>query len=283
MTTTLRDDIKAALMQQRKLTPATCTAYSSCILSLFKKAKVTHLSEFEDKMKTMVDIIADMKSVQSQKTLCSALFVMTADPQFREMMMGYINVSKEDYAKRVDTPARAKVRIPFSKVEEITQYYIDHADDSYDALMNAMIAMLCSGVYQAPRRLEYVDMKMHNFDKNEDNFIQGNVFVFNDYKTAKVYKQQRVDIHPEVMKMVRYIKKNVDSDYLLSLRDGSCMSKSTLNARLKKMYGFGVDMLRSIYISDRLYDNNLQQRLETAAHDMGNSVGAQSTFYIKDK
>ena len=79
------------------------------------------------------------------------------------------------------------------------------------------------------------------------------------------------------------LKKVNDSDYLLvNLKTGKPFSQSALSKRLTKLFGFSVDMLRSIYLSDVTYNDELQKKLEKTAADMGSSVNAQTQFYVKD-
>ena len=54
---------------------------------------------------------------------------------------------------------------------------------------------LYSNVFIPPRRLiDYTEFKMREINPDTDNYMNKNTFIFNKYKTAKVYGKQTIDI-----------------------------------------------------------------------------------------
>lgn len=71
-------------------------------------------------------------------------------------------------------------------------------------IQNYIILSVLGGIYIPPRRCkEFVDFKIKNFDKEQDNYMVGNKFVFNSYKTAKTYGKQEVTIPPKLRNIIR--------------------------------------------------------------------------------
>jgi len=86
----------------------------------------------------------------------------------------------------------------------------------YQQIQDLIIVAVLGGLFIPPRRnLDYCCFKLKNINNDNDNYIDKNQFVFNTYKTAKFYKQQRVDI-PKDLKTIltKWIKIN-PTDYLL--------------------------------------------------------------------
>lgn len=62
-------------------------------------------------------------------------------------------------------------------------------------VQNFIIVCLTSGLFIPPRRsIDWTLMKHSNFNKDKDNYYDKKQFVFNQYKTAKYYKQQSIDV-----------------------------------------------------------------------------------------
>ena len=66
-----------------------------------------------------------------------------------------------------------------------------------------MFALVC-GKFIAPRRSrDWYDFKLRNIDLEKDNYLDKKVFVFNAYKTGKLTGQQRIDVPPELYRILR--------------------------------------------------------------------------------
>jgi predicted secreted protein len=73
-----------------------------------------------------------------------------------------------------------------------------------------IILCLLGGIFIAPRRsLDYTEFKIKSINKDDDNYLDKNELVFNKYKTAKFYNEQRVAIPKELKSILtKWIKNN---------------------------------------------------------------------------
>lgn len=283
-----RQNIEDALSAKKKLSDSTLRTYTSLLFSLYKKLDGQNAIEFYVKNKDgiMSHIINDMESPQSRKTLLSALYILTNDEDYRNIMMENIKIVNETYAKKKRDEKSKEKEKPFQEIKSICDDLIQRyqQNKSIYNLMNVLIGVLCSGYYDTnpPRRLmDWTEMKIANYT-NEDNYLKGNYFYFNKYKTVKLYGTQKVEINKELMPLINKLKKEKLSDYLLLNVNGGKFTSSSLNKRLQILFGMGVDMLRSIYLTDHVYSNDLLKKLEDNAEKMGHSVNAAMSYYVKD-
>ena len=133
-------------------------------------------------------------------------------------------------------------------------------------------------------------MKISNFDESshtKDNYVKGNFFHFNIYKTAKLNQNkhgtplQKVEIPKPLRPLINRLKKEKLSDYLLLNSKGEKFTSASLNKRLTILFGFGVDMLRSIFLTDHVFADDLLKKLEENAEKMAHSLGSQLEYYVK--
>ncbi len=283
-----RDDIKKALLEKRKLSDSTLRTYASVLYNVADKMDEKYLGVFTHQKAKVLEYVSQLEKPQTRKTILSALFVLTGEKTYQDRMKEDIDVVNKHYSTRKMDAKREEKKISFDAVKEINARLLrEHQGHPYDRekLQNYVITMLCSGEHVSPRRLlDWISMKTKNYDKKTDNYILGNKFYFNKYKTAKLYGLQTIDIPPAVKAMINKLKKlnPPTSDFLLNNRKGETLTSSGLNKILTSIYGFSVDMLRSIFLTDEVYDNDLLKKLEKTASEMGHSLDAQKIFYVKD-
>ena len=165
-----------------------------------------------------------------------------------------------------------------------------------------MYVIISLYTYNEPRRLlDYCLMKTANYDVENDNYIifKRKVpyeFIFNDYKTKKVYDTQIVKINPELSKILKnWIRLTIsktdnllfDTKFEIQREHKSgfdVLSQSQLNIRLNKIFDgkkISVNMLRHSYLTHKYGDINIKTINETA-HNMGNSA-IQNIEYAKSE
>lgn len=148
---------------------------------------------------------------------------------------------------------------------------------------------------QAPRRnRDYqflkIATKYNDQLSNEFNYfdIKKKKFIFNNYKTAKKYNKQEIEVNEELYQiLMSYIKafKLKDGDHLLNDLKTNEAYKNTnaitilLNRIFKKKVG--ASMLRKSYLTSK-YGNETKE-LKEDAKNMGTSTGVIQTNYIKNK
>jgi hypothetical protein len=180
------------------------------------------------------------------------------------------------------------------KQDELENIYNDLKNGYKDNKQTFQNYLLLSLYYlQAPRRnrdyqLLKIASKYSDNLSNEFNYfdIKRKKFIFNNYKTAKKYNRQEVEINEELFNIIMsYIKsfKLKDGEFLLNDLKTNEPYKNTnsitllLNRIFKKK--IGASMLRKMYLTNKYGDNN--EQLKADAEGMGTSTGVIQTNYIK--
>jgi hypothetical protein len=180
------------------------------------------------------------------------------------------------------------------KQDELESIYDDlkgKYKDNKQAFQNYLLLSLF--YLQAPRRnRDYQLLKIANKYQdglsNEFNYldVKRKKFIFNNYKTAKKYNRQEVDINDELFSIIQgYIKafKLKDGDYLLNdLKTNEAYKNNNaitllLNRIFKK--NIGASMLRKMYLTSKYGDN--AEKLKKDMTAMGSSVDVANNNYIK--
>lgn len=133
-----------------------------------------------------------------------------------------------------------------------------------------------------PRRLmDYTMFKIRNVNPETDNYMKGNKFIFNSYKTKNKYGKQEVSIPVRLRNIIQKWARKHTNDYLLFSEKGTPLPQSRLTQKLNKIFGknISVNMLRHIFITDNVLDATpALQHLEKVAEDMGHSVETQQLY-----
>lgn len=143
---------------------------------------------------------------------------------------------------------------------------------------------VCLSVYFLipPRRLiDYTHFKVKNENKETDNYMEKGHFVFNAYKTADKYGQQKVKIPRQLQLIITKWSKLGLSDYLLFNRKGKPMSQPFLTTFINGIFGkrVSVDILRHSFITEKVLANTpALTELQQVASDMGQSVAEQQLY-----
>lgn len=290
----IKQEIKQQLLEKRKLTEGTLKTYISLLNSLFNKlyGENNDLSVLNNDKK-VIPIINEMSSKQSKKTLLSALFVLTGNQEYSDLMKIVANEVSEEYSKGQikDTRKENQMKLTQDKLKEIYNLYYNLLlkNPSLENYTNYFIVAVTSGQAEIPprRNLDYTEMMIRNLpkDKSEINYIDKTNFIFNRFKTAKFVnpEDRDVKIPPELFKMIKKYMKDFNYDYLLVRDDGTKFTSSALTKRLNKIYGkhIGVSALRSINLQQDKETIDALKVLEEKTKQMGTSVSSAKDFYIK--
>jgi integrase len=133
-----------------------------------------------------------------------------------------------------------------------------------------------------PRRaLDYCLMTNPIYDTESNNTevnhidIESQTFIFNVYKTAKTYEEQRVRINDTLFSILNDWIEIHRKDWLLTRMDGDRFNSDTMTRRLAVIFnkkGFGVNMLRHAYVNDVILQNMpLISDLKDTATSLGHS------------
>lgn len=273
--------------------------YESILRNLYDKigweTKGYNMEYFDKESDKVLKYLKDLPP-NKRKTVLSALVVITDNKDYRELMLDDIKEYNKEEAKQTKTDNQKDNWVEKDDLDKVYSQLRHNANMIYKkgTITNSdlqeiqlyIIMSLLGGFFIPPRRSkDYVNFKIKNIDKKTDNYIDKSDFVFNSYKTAKTYGQQRVNVPIELKKILnKWIKIN-PTEYLLFDSSKNQLSNVKLNQRLNKLFGkkAGVNMMRKSYLSDK-YANLIETKNELAKDfkDMGSST-LQENIYIKKK
>jgi hypothetical protein len=280
------------------LSPNSLKTYTSILNSLHDKVygdKDQLLTDYDDDTK-ILNYLKD-KPANKKKTLLSALFVLTGKQSYRNEMMDQIQIYTDHLKTHEKTELEETNWVTPKEITEIYNNLKTEANHIYkqkgevlmediQKIQDLIIICLCSGLFIPPRRsLDFVLMKSKSpVDVDKDNYIAGNEFIFNTYKTSKYYNQQRVSI-PKPLKTIitKWIKIN-PTNYLLFDKNQNPLTSVKLNQRLNKIFdgAVSVNMLRKSYLTNKYADHHVRKaEMDDTATKMGTSAETIGLQYIK--
>jgi hypothetical protein len=307
----LKQTISDALLQNKPLAPSTLNTYVSLLSSLYMtmKGEGTPTEFFSTNTPVVMEAVRQKPSLNTQATINSALWILTGDEQFRSEMRYLSDTVRNEY-KRQEVKRPGGVN--YQMVKEIHGALMLQKQNAEKPtvrmITDCLLSGLCGGVYPdfPPRRLQdYTEMKWTNWDPTTDNYVEdvwgGDSgfrlrlqMVFNKHKTAKFEATPPVLLVPyELEGLVRdlrsiYLSEDSTAEhseqvYLFRNDRGSKFTSASLNKRLTGIFGFSVDELRSLYLSDLHAGTPALLDMENTAKNMGHSVNAQMLFYVKKR
>jgi hypothetical protein len=155
-------------------------------------------------------------------------------------------------------------------------------------LQDAVISLFYSGFYLPVFRIkEVISLKWKNYNVVKDNYISFGTdeFILNDYKTVKVYGNQKVKFPKNVkdlmLKLISSIE-DKDNDYLLIKNNKQPYNESEFSLKVSNIFGTNVNNLRSMYITAKFNDGLINTETDKIklATEMRNSPSVFKT-YIK--
>jgi len=269
--------------------------YESILRNLYNNVfdddeyKINNFDNHEKVLKYLSEL-----PVNKRKTILSALVVITDNKNYRDQMLEDIKEYNKNINKQEKTETQSDNWIDNTDINKIHTALKKDANILYKKdvikindlqdIENYIIICLLGGIYIPPRRSkDFVDFKIKDVDKDKDNYYDGTNLVFNSYKTAKTYGQQKVKVPKELKPILKKWLKYNPTDYLLFDSQLKKLSNVKLNQRLFKIFGkkVGVNGLRKTFLTEKYGDlievkNNLSKDMSL----MGSST-LQETHYIK--
>jgi integrase len=290
-------DLRQELTKLRPtLSDGSLTTYCSILRSLHSKIFGGDIQKSDyDETDKILKYLDDLPA-NKRKTILSALVVISGKPEYRTEMLEDIKSYSAD-AKKMEKSETQEAN--WVSKDEILNLYNEYKQDAMlrykktklsmndlQAIQNYVILCLLGGMFIAPRRsLDYTEFVIKNIDKNKDNYLDKNDLVFNKYKTAKFYDEQRVDCPKELLSILKKWIKNNDNEYLLFDSNGSKLTSVKLNQRLNKIFGknCSVNILRHVYLTDKFGDEiERSKKMANVAEEMGTSSAQVIGTYIKN-
>ena len=292
------DEIRKIVVTNRPLIgEGSIKSYLSVIKNLYLKiAERTDVGNapefFEKEYEKVIDYLKSNFPFQTRKTKLASLVVLMKDGKAKQEYQKQMLVDIESYNKHNQNQEKsekqvegwqeqkeilAKVNLMKKKVQPLWK---SPTLKDLDVIQDYIIACLYTMI--PPRRLlDYTEFKIRDIDTKKDNYMSGDKFVFNVYKTAKKYNQQEVEIPKSLRMLIQKWTKLHDHEYLLfDAKNGNKLSSPLLNKKLNDIFGVSVNLLRSIYISDKI-DMPRMKEIEKMASDMGTSSNMAVNHYKK--
>jgi len=290
-------DLTAELKKLRPtLSEGSLKTYTSILRSLHSKIFGGSIDkkDYDDSNK-ILEFLKDLPP-NKKKSILSALVVISGKPEYRKEMLEDIKEYTADAKKMEKTPSQ---EANWVTQDEIKSIFNEHRQDAMSVYKKSKLNMtdlqtiqqyiilcLLSGIFIAPRRsLDYTEFKISNIDKDADNYLDKNELVFNKYKTAKFYNEQRVSCPKELLSILKKFIKTNNNDYLLFDSNGEKLTSVKLNQRLEKIFGkkVAVNLLRHSFLTDRFKDEiERSKKMASVAEDMGTSSSQVIGTYIKN-
>lgn len=281
------------------ISPSSVKTYTSILSNLYKHVYGDddyNMKKFND-TKTIINYLHDHEP-KRRKTILAALVVLTDNKIYRDKMLSDIESSKIDSHQQEKTEKQKANFIDGNHIGEILNKLKKRANVLYknsnlslhdiQEIQNYIIMVIFSGQYIAPRRAkDYTEFKIKNINKDTDNYIDKNELVFNNYKTAKTYAQQRIPLPKNLKtilnKWIKIISPHITTDYLLFDNHFKKLSNVTLNQRIEKIVGkkMGVNGFRHTYMSEK-YQSSIKddKDMKDDFKAMGSSIH-QKDVYIQ--
>lgn len=290
-------DIGETLKRNRpELSVSTLKTYTSILKSIHKRIfgdddlKMSHFGEVEKITEDLKD-----KPVSTRKTALSALYVLTNNKKYNDLMRDGIEEYKDGVAKREMSD---KQKDAFKSQDEIKKYvdaYKNRAELLYKKegrnvkdqqdIQDFIILALTSGYWIAPRRAEWVKFKIKNIDEEKDNYIKDEKeFVFNTFKGSEKKGTQVIPIPVPLRKILKKWIYTNPTEWLLHDVNGDALNSVKLNQRLNKIFGKGgaINMLRHSYLSSKYQDTiKLNEEMAKDFEKMGSSANQQNIYIQK--
>ena len=291
---TFRENITAAVEKQRPhLNPSSVKTYTSILFNLRKKLEPDNDDiKFFDNDEKIIDSLKE-KTPQTRKTVLAALFILTNNKAYNELMLSDCKHTNDLYKTQKKSK---KEEDGWVSVDEIKQIY-DELFEKVNAMfskklladyqiINNFILLGCLGGVSGlpPRRSkDYTEMKIKNFDTKTDNYFKAGKFYFNVYKTAKDYGEVCIDVKtkaPEFYKVLNKWVKYNPTDYLLFSSNQQKLTSPQITRMLNKIFGknTSTDLLRHIFLTEKY--GKLQEEMEEDSKAMSHSSAMQA-LYIK--
>jgi len=286
------DKLKEIIIKKLKhnrphITESSIKTYISNLVSINKKLNGERDYEFYEHFQPILNYIEkEEMSLQTKKTLLSALYILTHIKEYRDKMIAYCNEVNSKYKEQRLNEKQKEHRITFDEVKEKVEEALNNLKNNptLDNYKLYLASVFSSGIYSPPRRSEFANVKIKNYDINTDNYLLKKKIIFNQYKTAKKFGSQTYEIPNEVLPILKRFLRVNNSDYLFTKTDNKTpMSNSDYNRLLNKAFGksISVDALRSIYLSEKYKDVPLYNDMVETATKMGHSVSTAMVDYVK--
>lgn len=286
-----KNQIKEELKKNRStLSESSLKSYCSNLSNLPKKInKTDSIQSFTDDKNEYIEYINTLdNNNQTAKTLLSSLYIITLDDDYRNAMLEKNKIIQNNYLNQKKTNKQIKNEITYDDIVKKTKFLFEllKIDKSIINYQNYFLLSLMSGQIQGiePRRNEWGNVKIKNYNKDNDNYIKKNNVIFNTFKTSKSKGQQIVKLPKSFMILLNRYLKISDNDNLFYNDDLQGLTSCNVTKRINKIFSplnISCDILRSTYLTNMYKDLPPLADMEERAEKMGHSVMTALMCYVK--
>jgi len=295
--TEIKDFVKT---KRPNLSAGTLTTYTSIITNLYKKVFGStdkyDLEKFNTDYKEVLNFLKDIPADRRKTTLAAMVVIVDEDVKdnYRKQMMSDIEESRgQDILQKKSAKQEANwvsqqeikevYERLYSKIENLSKKNL--TVESMTTIRDVILLALTSGIYIPPRRSQdWSEMKLKGINKDTDNYLLKNKFVFNTYKTAKTYGRETIDVPPDLQVLLKKYISLLPSgqEYLLVNGNGRKMTSVSIALALNKIFSkaVSVNMLRHSYLTEKYKDVPALTDMMDTARQMGHSL-TQGLTYVK--
>jgi hypothetical protein len=294
-------NLKEYLSKEKpNLASTSITTYNSILTNLYKKVFNDGTIEM-DKFKETEPILKYLQDIpfNKRKTILSALLLVSPnEKKYRDLMLEDIHTYNDEQNKQIKNEKQEHNWVDSSEIEKKWETLKKNAMILYkkqqktvhdfQEIQSFILLSLLGGKFIPPRRAkDFTDFRIKgSIDKTKENYLDKNQMVFNSYKCAKFYGEQKVTLTPELKKILtKWIVVN-PTDYLFFDSFFQPLSSVKLNQRLNKLFDnkrISVNALRHYYLSNK-YQDTIETNKEMASDmtNMGSSILQQKVYIKKD-
>jgi hypothetical protein len=274
------------------LSTSSLKTYSSVLRNLQKNMKGEGIEWFSENVTSILDYLKE-KTAQTKKTSLSALFVLTKEQRYKDVMVQVMKLVNETDKSQKKNYKQDKNWMSVKEINDIYDGILVKIKPMLSGksilnesmMMEFLLVSFLGGVVKglAPRRSQdYSELKIRNYDTKKDNYYKSGKFYFNIYKTASKYGLQIIDVPKELdIILKKWIKMNTN-DYMLYSTNKNKLSSPQISRILNKVFDKNVStsMLRHIYLTNIYKDLPALEKMEELSSQMGHSL-LQGLEYIK--
>jgi len=267
-----------------------CSILKSVYHQVYPEDKSIDILKFND-TKKFIDYLMEHYDPSVRKTYLSTLVVLTENDVYREQMMEDVVSTQEMKSDNLMNDKQKENQVTKKEIEALLRVLkqdvkLIYKNKSYTptnllTIQNMILLNLFSGKYISPRRSkDYWAFLINPDDKENQNYLDGDEFVFNSYKTQSTYGTQRIKVPSTLLRMIKKYIAVIPSDqnYLFFTVSGKPMNSVLLNQRFNNIFGgrhISVNSFRHAYLSEK-YQSFID--LKDDFHKMGSSMLNADTY-----
>jgi hypothetical protein len=258
-----------------KLAINTVKSYISILKSMYEMVypddTTIEIDKYQNTEK-FLDYLMENFDPSVRKAYLSTLVVLTENEIYRTQMMADVAWVREMQSDNQMTQKQQENQVTKKEIDALLRVLkqdvkLIYKNKSYTptnllTIQNYVLLNLFSKI--EPRRSkDYWMFKIRNIDEKIDNYLDGDEFVFNSYKTQSTYGTQRIKVPSTLLRMIKkYIAVIPESiDYLFFTVSGKPMNSTLLNQRFNSIFGgrhVSVNSLRHAFLSEKYQSYILQ-------------------------